>query len=272
MPHKIAKPTRSCRISPGFTLIELLIVIAIIAILAAILFPAFARARENARRASCQSNLKQIGLGIMQYTQDYDEKYVLNGYSPVILQTDTSMPGYKYGSSTGWTGDKRITWMDMIMPYTKSVQIFDCPSVPDNKWASYGYSTAFGGTYMSYYDSTMSTADFSGPNSLARVTRPSEVIMALDFNSAPFSYIMEVDYAYSSAVATSAAGGAATSTYGTNMVAPHLEGGNNLYADGHVKWQNIAKYKALGSGIARCNLSAPTTSSFCDRAWNPFLP
>jgi prepilin-type N-terminal cleavage/methylation domain-containing protein len=58
----------------GFTLIELLVVIAIIAILAAILFPVFARARENARRASCQSNLKQIGLGIMQYTQDYDER------------------------------------------------------------------------------------------------------------------------------------------------------------------------------------------------------
>lgn len=59
----------------GFTLIELLVVIAIIAILAAILFPVFARARENARRASCQSNLKQIGLGILQYAQDYDERY-----------------------------------------------------------------------------------------------------------------------------------------------------------------------------------------------------
>ena len=59
----------------GFTLIELLVVIAIISTLAAILFPIFARARENARRASCMSNLKQIGLGFMQYTQDYDEEF-----------------------------------------------------------------------------------------------------------------------------------------------------------------------------------------------------
>ena len=66
------------RCKSGFTLIELLVVIAIIAILAAILFPAFARARENARRASCQSNLKQLGLGVMQYTQDYDESMPLH--------------------------------------------------------------------------------------------------------------------------------------------------------------------------------------------------
>ena len=62
----------------GFTLIELLVVIAIIAILAAILFPVFAQAREKARQASCQSNLKQIGIAFKMYVQDYDEKWPSN--------------------------------------------------------------------------------------------------------------------------------------------------------------------------------------------------
>lgn len=91
----------------GFTLIELLVVIAIIALLAAILFPVFARARENARRASCQSNLKQIALGVKQYSQDYDEKF------PIETVT---------------TSDPNIGWAGTIQPYVKSEQIFQCPS------------------------------------------------------------------------------------------------------------------------------------------------
>ena len=99
----------------GFTLIELLVVIAIIAILAAMLFPVFARARENARRISCLSNLKQIGLGFLQYTQDYDESYPL-----------TTMTGMAMTPQSSWTTSTQ--------PYLKSVQIFRCPSDASARW------------------------------------------------------------------------------------------------------------------------------------------
>ncbi|RYG65885.1 DUF1559 domain-containing protein, partial [bacterium] len=113
MKSQIYKPFSS-RKANGFTLIELLVVIAIIAILAAILFPVFGRARENARRSSCQSNLKQIGLGMLQYSQDYDELLVNGWYGAGA--TESERPKVKY------------KWMDAILPYLKSNQIFTCPS------------------------------------------------------------------------------------------------------------------------------------------------
>jgi prepilin-type N-terminal cleavage/methylation domain-containing protein len=97
-----ASSTYSRKSTRGFTLIELLVVIAIIAILAAILFPVFARARENARRASCQSNLKQIALGVFQYTQDFDEKFPRQGDDITLISApaaNTTFQPYRCAES-----------------------------------------------------------------------------------------------------------------------------------------------------------------------------
>src|SRR5436853_3864308 len=97
----------------AFTLIELLVVIAIIAILAAILFPVFAQARESARKATCQSNLKQILAASMMYSQDYDEFLV------------TAYPNYQM---TTVNGTRTVYYMALILPYTKNLGVFRDPS------------------------------------------------------------------------------------------------------------------------------------------------
>jgi prepilin-type N-terminal cleavage/methylation domain-containing protein/prepilin-type processing-associated H-X9-DG protein len=101
----------------GFTLIELLVVIAIIAILAAILFPVFAQAREKARSTNCLSNMKQLGTAVIMYANDYDGAY------PLAWHSDPAQYGFDV----------------MLVPYTKSLQVFDCPSntTTPRWWAGY---------------------------------------------------------------------------------------------------------------------------------------
>ena len=209
----------------GFTLIELLVVIAIIAILAAILFPVFAKAREKARQTSCLSNLKQIGLGFLQYAQDYDE----------TLPTDwiTLPPG------VAWTD--RYSWRAMISPYIKNTQIFSCPS------DQYNYSGALAGLCQNgegsipggYGDNTM---HYNGgpPTSpgilycrVGRIAIPAQLILCGD--SSGGSHQISLAANTLNFVRTDAG------------ALRHNEGANYCFADGHAKW---LKPSAIEDGIA----------------------
>jgi prepilin-type N-terminal cleavage/methylation domain-containing protein/prepilin-type processing-associated H-X9-DG protein len=195
----------------GFTLIELLVVIAIIAILAAILFPVFARARENARRASCQSNLKQIGLGIMQYTQDYDER----------------LPGRRMGP---FGNDPISNWQITTQPYVKSEQLFVCPSNPQN--ANFNTTNRFRISYTTNGTNTNIGGTCPMPQdglALAQIGQPAQTILVIESQNA--SGNAQIDQT--------------AATYASTVV-NHLGTSNWLFADGHVK---AMKHSATGQPV-----------------------
>jgi prepilin-type N-terminal cleavage/methylation domain-containing protein/prepilin-type processing-associated H-X9-DG protein len=226
--------------SSGFTLIELLVVVAIIAVLAAILFPVFARARENARRASCMSNLKQIGLGMMMYVQDNDERYPKYSWNNGNQIADAEHGGSWYPTPSS-TYAKDWYWQNVIFPYVKNIQVFICPSSP-SAGVAYGAPASYHGPYQRHYGANTDVLVYSGSAAinLAAMAAPANTYAIMD------SSFYTIAYNYADDAPTSAnyyLPGICTlfppssGTYPSDCEnGRHFDGVNVAFADGHVKW------------------------------------
>lgn len=244
------------RAARGFTLIELLVVIAIIALLAAILFPVFARARENARKSSCSNNLKQIGLGFQQYAQDYDERMTQAWYEP---------------SAVGYPGAWR--WMDAIYPYVKSQQLYQCPSASGNN-ARYVYRnpatslTQTGGPFGSYGYNVAYWGNNGGDNAinpngqaLADIQRPAQCMLSADTHiNGGNNWEIAWENSGSNPTIVNGSPGRRLNNGNGEIVERHLGNANILFVDGHVK----------SLGLDTITTRRPNTSFGSQNVWPIF--
>lgn len=228
-PARLPYMTRHCYYRKGFTLIELLVVISIIAILAGFLFPVFARARESSRRAACASNLKQIGMGLLQYAQDNDERLP-------VLRSNTLR-------------DYPLT---LIQPYVKSYDVLKCPSDGtqlDNAAAFRVFVPGEGYIAVNSYRVTRDFDPFQEPS-------PGAYWGIINSTGVPLSDITNASQTI--AVAEGSGVGDPTGVTSVSFIqralltpfdfdAPdedpaiavtqrHNQGANYLFVDGHVKW------------------------------------
>ena len=250
--------------SVGFTLIELLVVVSIIALLAAILFPVFARARENARRSTCQSNLKQIGLGLLQYAQDYDETLptMENSNKPSGSCIPTTTPTasctvvanstFSYADTSAYQN-----WIAEIQPYVKTWQLFRCPSAQQG--AASGNPAGYWSVGNS--DNNYLVNGVLLQRKLSALQSTSSLIWAQEGPAATnVAIVRPVVNGFPSSVTLPLP----TGPSGTTMSAwvevydVHFNGRNLLFCDGHVKWRISNKITASEFGLLNTSASTST--------------
>ena len=215
MTSSLKQPRRA-----GFTLIELLVVIAIIAILAAILFPVFQRVRENARRTACLSNMKQLGLGVVQYTQDYDERMpsATDGNSG-----NSALGGWMYYSGFNTPSVKFDPTQGSIYSFTKSMGIYVCPD--DSAAQSSHDSYAISSCTAAFYKPAPGDPNYAG------YVRPGRGLSSFDNSAGTLLFCEE---------ASGSANQGTNDAY-LNYTLDHISlrhsGGSNMaFVDGHAKY------------------------------------
>jgi prepilin-type N-terminal cleavage/methylation domain-containing protein/prepilin-type processing-associated H-X9-DG protein len=211
---------------PGFTLIELLVVIAIIAILAAILFPVFAKARESARTSMCLSHGRQLGNALMMYTQDYDETFPIQPENQKVFNR--------------WNNENFVwhPWniRNVMLPYTKNVQIYICPNVysPETRRYALGYQCSWIYRAKDLQDAKGAPIDLGLGGYLDDIRRPRPPMTLAQIDK-PAEKIAFYDMAWGNGVADRAKKKKAG-------YVPHGDGSQYIYTDGHAKWGMLSPY------------------------------
>jgi prepilin-type N-terminal cleavage/methylation domain-containing protein/prepilin-type processing-associated H-X9-DG protein len=269
MHHYIRFPASGCRARhrrAGFTLFEILVVVAIIGILAALLFPALARVRENGRSKSCLSNMKQLGMAFQQYTMDYNRRYPgagvyfpgygghpggwapgnghwVSGPNNPLADLASQEPVVDASSPTGYrVADVKS---GALYPYVKSETVYVCPSNSDGEKKRLSYTMNCG---ISMIHGT-------------RITEPSDIVVLVDEAKANDGYFFAVDNA------KAGSGGNSTDA----LVDIHNGGGNLLFADGHAKFFTFESFRIDDSPKGKENKWRDSGSPrFHDRTFGPW--